>query len=421
MDWKRIIFITLIVWPFSLFGANNKIFQIRSSQTQQFFRIVFEAQHPIQYHRFSVEDLNQFIINIPHTQMTASLNSKKLTQTPIRQFHYSKASNGDLRIVFLMRHSTRVVTSTLAHTKKRGYRLVVDFYNSTNHNETKQAKITRVKLQPLHYQFAAPASQTQFNTHAKPTFSSDNYSPDNRDSSIIVVIDPGHGGKDPGATGIHGTQEKKVVLAISKDLQNIINEQPGFKAELTRRGDYYLTLRERLAIARRDNADLFIAIHADIYQDHSARGATVYALSQRGATSEATRWLAARENQSELMGGVSLDDKGEMLKSVLINLSQTATIRSSLEVGDDLIASLPVLLHHHVEQAAFVVLKSPDIPSLLVETGFLSNPYEEALLNDEHYRHRLAVALCHGIVQYFQNQPPPGTWLARRKFGNKLG
>jgi N-acetylmuramoyl-L-alanine amidase len=237
-------------------------------------------------------------------------------------------------------------------------------------------------------------------------------------SKVIVVIDPGHGGKDPGATGPAGTHEKKVVLAIAKRLQSAINSNPGFKAVLTRGDDRYLSLRYRLALAREYHGDMFVAIHADAYINASASGASVFALSSRGATSEAARWLAQRENQSELMGGVDLADKDPTLRSVLIDLSQTATISASLQMGSGIMAQLRqvVPMHvNHVEQAAFVVLKSPDIPSLLIETGFLSNPTEEQQLIMASHQEQLADAMANGIVQYFTRNPPEGSWLATQK------
>lgn len=235
---------------------------------------------------------------------------------------------------------------------------------------------------------------------------------------MVIVIDPGHGGKDPGATGVAGTHEKNIVLSISKILQSLINQQKGFHAVLTRSQDEYIPLRTRLEIARKYKADMFVAIHADAWKDRDARGVSVFALSQRGATSEAARWLAARENQSELMGGVELQDKSHLLKSVLINLSQTATIRASLMIGADLMEAIkPIATLHHdrVEQAAFVVLKSPDIPSLLVETGFLSNPKEEKNLRNPQYQHKLAQAIMSGIRRYFQSYPPRNSFLASLK------
>ena len=216
---------------------------------------------------------------------------------------------------------------------------------------------------------------------------------------------------------MHGAHEKNVVFAISKRLQRLVDAQPGFKAVLTRSTDKYIPLRQRLAIARKYKADMFIAIHADAFKNDRARGFSVYALSRRGATSEAARWLATRENQSELMGGVELHDKSHLLKSVLISLSQSATIRASLHVGDNLLNSVrPIAKLHHnrVEQAAFVVLKSPDIPSLLVETGFLSNPHEASRLVRPWYQQKLAVAIMKGIRKYYVLHPPRFTWLAMR-------
>jgi N-acetylmuramoyl-L-alanine amidase len=230
---------------------------------------------------------------------------------------------------------------------------------------------------------------------------------------IVIVIDPGHGGKDPGAAGPHGTVEKNVVLQIAKELQRLLNEQSGFSAVLTRNTDHYISLRKRLAIARKNHADMFIAIHADAYHHEHATGASIYALSQRGATSEAARWLAEKENESELGGlGSELADKDAILRSVLIDLSQTHTIESSLQIGDTVLQELGKFarLHHpKVEQAAFVVLKSPDIPSILVETGFLSNPSEENKLVKVAYQHQTAYAIKEGIRRYFELNPPGGT------------
>lgn len=236
---------------------------------------------------------------------------------------------------------------------------------------------------------------------------------------VVVVIDAGHGGKDPGARGPHGAKEKQVVLEIAQRLAQAINRQPGFMAVMTRQGDYYLTLRQRLSVARRYKPDMFVAVHADAYPNTTALGASVYALSLRGATSEAARWIADKENQSELTGGLDLSTKSGMIKSVLLDLSQSVTIRTSLQIGRRIIHTLGQIGHlHHdrVEQAAFVVLKSPDIPSLLVETGFISNPNEEQKLLSPDYQQQLAEAIQHGICHYFEQQPPRNTWLAEQRY-----
>lgn len=231
---------------------------------------------------------------------------------------------------------------------------------------------------------------------------------------VVVVLDPGHGGKDPGAIGPHFSVEKNIVLAIAKRLKQKIDRQPGMHAVLTRNGDHYIGLRERLHIARKYNADIFVAIHADAFGNHESNGASVFALSPTGATSEAARWLAEKENYSEL-GGVNLadlDDQNGLVRTVLIDLSQTATIGASLQMGSRVLQHLDKItrLHNHrVEQARFVVLKSPDIPSVLIETGFISNPREELNLTNPHYQDRLTTAIFSGLKGYFWDHPPHGT------------
>ena len=231
---------------------------------------------------------------------------------------------------------------------------------------------------------------------------------------VVVVLDPGHGGKDPGAIGMHKSAEKHVVLAIALKLKQLIDRQPGMRAVLTRNGDYYIGLRERMSIARRHNADIFVAIHADAFNNPNSNGASVFALSPRGATSEAARWLAEKENHSEL-GGVNLsglDDQNGVIRTVLLDLSQTATIGSSVQMGSRVLRGLDTVttLHNNkVEQARFVVLKSPDIPSILIETGFISNPREERNLNSPFYQARLTQAIFKGLKGYFWDYPPHGT------------
>lgn len=229
----------------------------------------------------------------------------------------------------------------------------------------------------------------------------------NKKHQFTIVIDAGHGGSDPGAIGPSGLLEKNVVLKIAKKLANEINEEPNMKAILTRSGDYFLPLRKRLNIARKSKADLFIAIHADAHYDKEAEGISVFALSKHGATSEAARWLAQRENYSELndLELNSLQDHSIALRSTLIDLAQTVTIEDSLRLGRLVLQSLDDIstLHYKtVEQAPFVVLKSPDVPSILVETGFITNPHEERRLNGEAYQHQIVYALQQGIAQYLK-------------------
>lgn len=358
-------------------------------------RFVFDASGPINFHSFTLSNPDRLVIDILQGRFSQVVSVSTLKDTPVNDLRSGEYRDGRLRLVFDL---SAKVNASVVLVKPQGdkpYRLVIDLKNS---------KFSVVVPQPNPF------------VPTRPVITADQSS--SRPSNVIVVIDPGHGGKDPGATGLRGTHEKDVVLAISKQLQQIINNTPGFTAKLTRSGDYYLTLRQRLAIARQYKADMFVAIHADAYPNTSATGTSVYALSQRGATSEAARWLAQRENASELMGGVDLSDKSHLLKSVLIDLSQTATVRTSLRIGGQIIqflSRITALHHRQVEQAAFVVLKSPDIPSLLVETGFLSNPYEENRLRSGRYQQNLAVSIAGGIQDYFQSSPPPGTLLAMQR------
>jgi N-acetylmuramoyl-L-alanine amidase len=232
---------------------------------------------------------------------------------------------------------------------------------------------------------------------------------------IIIAVDPGHGGHDPGAQGPTGVREKDVTLAISRRLVNLINDEPGMRGMLTRRGDQFVALRQRMERARAANADFFVSIHADAVRNRQTRGATVYVLNEKGATDEAARRLAARENAADLIGGVSLGDKDPVLASVLLDLSQNATLSASIAAGDailDQLARVGALLRPTVQQAPFMVLKSPDVPSVLVETAFISNPQDERNLNSDRYQAKLAAAILAGIRQYFATNPPRGTLVA---------
>ena len=235
---------------------------------------------------------------------------------------------------------------------------------------------------------------------------------------IVVAIDAGHGGDDPGAIGPKRIQEKKVVLAISRQLKKIVDSQRGYRGILVRSGDYYIPLKKRPELAQKQRADLMISVHADAFNKPQAHGASVFALSHRGATSATARYLAQRENRADLIGGigsVSLADKDKVLAGVLLDLSMTATLTSSLDVGAEVVKSMGTVTRMHkkqVEQAGFVVLKSPDIPSILIETGFISNPTEARKLNSSSHQKKLAKAIFSGVRRYFGDNPPDGTWLA---------
>ena len=232
---------------------------------------------------------------------------------------------------------------------------------------------------------------------------------------IVIAIDAGHGGQDPGAHGTQGTEEKRVVFAIANKLAKLINSQPDMKAVMVRKGDYYIDLRKRMQIARKAHADLFISIHADAFQDTTVKGSSVYVLSEKGASSEAALWLAKSENASDSVAGVSLEDKEDVLASVLIDLSQSATEQASSDVAQSVLKQCSDVGEVHkneVQKAGFMVLKSPDIPSILVETAFISNPDEELNLITDEYQNKMAKAIYQGVRNYFKPNTPDDTKVA---------
>jgi N-acetylmuramoyl-L-alanine amidase len=242
------------------------------------------------------------------------------------------------------------------------------------------------------------------------------HAPLDGDRDIIVAVDAGHGGQDPGAIGRNGTMEKNVVLAIARALAKRINDEPGMRAYLTRDDDYFVVLRDRMVRARNAKADIFVSVHADSIRDRSITGASVYVLSEHGASCEAARWLAERENAADLRGGVTLDDKDRSLASVLLDLSQTANLGASMTAAERVLQSLDETVNVRktkVQQAGLVVLKSPDIPSMLVETAYISNPGEEARLKSIPHQTKIAEAIFQGVRAYFEKNPPPGTRFAQ--------
>jgi N-acetylmuramoyl-L-alanine amidase len=259
----------------------------------------------------------------------------------------------------------------------------------------------------------APAPEVRTNTRAPAKTMQDVVGPGQR--KLVVAIDAGHGGKDPGAHGPTGVREKNVTMDVARELARQINAEPGMRAVLIRDGDSFVPLQQRYMRARSAQADLFISIHADASPNHTASGASVFVLSTRGASSQAARWLADQENAADLVGGVSLDEKDHNLAAVLLDLSQSATMRASDDVAGQVLGALKNVGKAHkpqVERANFVVLRSPDVPSMLVETGFITNPDEERRLNDAGYRNRLAGAITEGVRRYFSDQPPPGSYFA---------
>ncbi|WP_184595194.1 N-acetylmuramoyl-L-alanine amidase AmiB [Pseudomonas nitroreducens] len=394
-------------------SAATQIKSVRIWRAPDNTRLVFDLSGPVQHSLFTLSAPNRIVVDINGAQMAAALDKLKLSNTPITAMRSAQRSPTDLRLVLDLKNSVTPKSFVLPPNQQYGNRLVVDLYDQG-------ADIAPdVPATPTPSVPATPVSPAQ--SVAKiPAPSSGG----KRD--VVIAIDAGHGGEDPGALGPNGLHEKNITLSIARELQRQINQMKGFRAELTRTGDYFIPLRNRTVIARKKGADLFVSIHADAAPSRSAFGASVFALSDRGATSETARWLADTENRSDLIGGdggVNLDDKDKMLAGVLLDLSMTATMSSSLDVGHKVLTSVGRVTPLHkrrVEQAGFMVLKSPDIPSILVETGFISNPNESAKLASGSHQQALARSIAAGVRQYFVQTPPPGTYIASLRDGGQL-
>ncbi|MEO9242409.1 N-acetylmuramoyl-L-alanine amidase [Pseudomonas inefficax] len=373
-------------------------------------RLVFDLSGPVQHSVFTLSAPDRLVIDINGATLAAPLNVAT-SNTPISSVRSAQRTPTDLRVVVDLKKSVTPKSFTLAPNAQYGNRLVVDLYDQEA--DAIAASAPTPAPAPVPTPATTPAVPV---TPAQPAIKLPPVPNGKRD--IVVAIDAGHGGEDPGASGSRGQHEKDIVLQIAKELQRQINSEKGFRAELTRTGDYFIPLRKRTEIARKKGADLFISIHADAAPSRAAFGASVFALSDRGATSETARWLADTENRSDLIGGagnVSLDDKDRMLAGVLLDLSMTATLSSSLNVGQKVLGNMGRVTSLHkqrVEQAGFMVLKSPDIPSILVETGFISNNNEAAKLATASHQQALARSIHTGVRQYFQQNPPPGTYIA---------
>lgn len=361
-------------------------------------RVVFDVSGPVSHTIFSLKNPDRLVIDVPAATAATAFPARSQSEGIVKGVRTGKRGKGDLRIVLDLTQATRPRSFTLKPGGQHGHRLVVDLYDP-------DAKQPLLQLQQL--------------TKARPVSLQ---KPRMRD--LVIAIDAGHGGDDPGAIGRGGTREKDVVLSIARRLSALIKKEPGMRPVLIRKGDYYVGLRQRINKARQHNADLFVSIHADGFRDRRVRGSSVYVLSRRGASSEMARWLAEKENAADLAGGVSLDDKDQLLAEVLLDLSQSATNEASVDVADNLFRELRRLGKTHkksVQQAGFVVLKSPDIPSVLVETAFITNPTEERKLRDKRHQEALARAMFSGILRYFTTHQPPGTHLVAREHTIKRG
>lgn len=348
-------------------------------------RLVFDLSAPAEHSVLTLDNPSRVVVDIPG----ASIESERVLpqgQGFVKQLRAAAQPNGDLRVVVDLTGPATPKTFSVGPQDSYGHRLVLDLAPS-------KGTVAAAPSQPSVVKAAADA-------HGR---------------DIIVAIDAGHGGVDPGSVGKRGTYEKHVTLAIAKRLKDRIDREPGMRAVLTRENDTYIDLRDRIVRARKQQADMFVSVHADAFTNRAVAGSSVYVLSARGASDESARWLADRENSADLIGGVKLDDKDSVLASVLLDLSQGASMSASVDAADLVMQELYKIgniTSRGVKHAGFIVLKSPDIPSLLVETAFISNPTEEARLLDPKHQQRLAEAIHQGVRAYFYTNPPPGTLVA---------
>ncbi len=364
------------------FGADVKAVRLWAANDHT--RAVLDVSSHVEYKLFMLENPARLVLDIKDSKTANALTAQPSGM--VTGLRSGVPSKDQLRIVFDLSSPVRPKSFLLPPTEQFGHRLVLDLY-SEGVAAAPSAVVKRAELS---------AGKTGRN--------------------LVIAIDPGHGGDDPGAIGPTGLFEKNVTLKIAQALAEKINGEAGMQAVLTRDSDFYIPLQERFEKSRTSKADLFISIHADAFNVSTVRGSSVYVLSQRGATNEAARYLADRENRSDLVGGVSLGDKDPTLAAVLLDLSQGATADASANVAQQVLSALTSVGKAHkryVERANFVVLRSPDMPSMLIETGFISNPEEEKNLNSAQYRGRLADAILDGVRNYFNASPPQGTWIAQ--------
>lgn len=384
---RSIYFYCLFLLSTSVVAEVVEVENIRVWAAPDSTRVVFDISGPVEHELSLLKAPYRTVIDLKKASINKDPAQPGNNDKFVQSIRTAPRNTNDLRIVLDLKKFVNYKSFQLKPNKHYGHRLVVDLYS----NEPKVSK---------------PVNVEEEITKA------------NIPRDVIIAIDAGHGGEDPGAKGPSGTYEKNVVLKIAKDLATAINKERGMKAVLVRTGDYYMALRKRINKAREHKADLFMSIHADAFRDPRVHGSSVYVLSKRGASSEAAKWLAESENASDLIGGVSLEGKDNVLASVLLDLSQTASLEASIDIADRVLKGLKGIGKVHkrtVQSAGFAVLKSPDIPSILIETAFISNPKEEKKLLSASHRKNMTGAIVKGLRGYFRDFAPEGTVLASRK------
>lgn len=391
---RNIFLITLTAMP--VLASSAELREVRLSSSSDAAQITLHLSSRTPHQLFTLERPDRVVIDLSQTHQASGVRAPEGTG-PVDVIRFGARPKGALRVVVQLKSALPARGIWVEAADDTGAQLVITLGRDST----------------------APSSQPA----APPTAVRAIHAPVDSDRDVVVAVDAGHGGQDPGAIGRGGTHEKDVVLAIAKALAERIDAEPGMRAVLTRQTDQFLTLRERIQRARLAKADLFISVHADSIRNRDVSGASVYVLSERGATDEAARWLAERENAADLMGGVSLTDKDNTLASVLLDLSQSANISASMVAAQGVLSALDrvgEVRKAQVQQAGFVVLKSPDIPSMLVETAYISNPVEERRLKSNAQQDKLADAIFGGLRGYFESNPPPGTRFASARRANTV-
>ncbi|MCV6605541.1 MAG: N-acetylmuramoyl-L-alanine amidase [Porticoccaceae bacterium] len=381
----QFVFLWLMVCS-TVATAASSVDGVRLWRSPDSTRLVFDLSAAVEHRIFTLENPSRLVIDIDNATSKARFDKLPLSNTPVSSVRSAAKKGGDLRVVLDLGSVVSPRSFTLKPNNQYGHRLVIDLYDKAT--STVKTVADAVK---------------------------------DKERDIVIAIDAGHGGEDPGALGKRGIHEKHVALAISKELKRIFDRAPGFRGELVRKGDYYIPLKKRRDIAHDLRADLFVSVHANSFTSPKPRGASVYVLSTKGATSEMARYLARKENSSDLIGGVenvSLKDKDDDLARVLLDISMDATLISSLDVASEVLKGMGRISKLHqknTEKANFVVLRSPDMPSILVETGFISNPSDRKLLVQRSFQKKMANAVFTGIENYFHKRPLEGTWLAANR------
>ena len=421
---------SLLLLPAAAFAATT-LTSARIWPAQDYTRVTLESAAPLQFQLLMLKNPDRLALDVDDLAVTPTLEelSAKIGAADpyVKSVRIGRPKPGTVRLVFDLKADVKPEVFTLRPIAEYGHRLVLDIYPAMANdpliallekNQASPPAATPASPAP-----AGPAANAPSTTPTKPAEpapppesarpNAPAQNPPNAPAAksgrtIIIAIDAGHGGEDPGAKGRKGTREKDVTLAIARRLKEVIDREPNMRGVLTRDDDYFIPLQGRVQKARRINADLFVSVHADSFIRPDARGSSVFALSENGATSVAARWLAKKENEADLIGGVNLDVADPYLKQTLLDLSQTATINDSLKLARAVLDNLGKINTLHkgsVEQAGFAVLKAPDIPSILVETAFISNPAEEKKLKDDAYQQKLAESILSGIKLYFAKNP----------------